>query len=459
MFACVYQPGSGNEFRESLPELLVELARSFSPLVEETTPDTVVLNVDGCERLFGYDPLDCNSLDWLEKIATSGSERGLSANVAAASNPDAAVHAARGFTGLTFIAPGQEAEQLGCLPLEMLVPALAGVEEKRAFEIIETLRLWGINCFGDFAALPQIGVSERLGLEGVMLQKLACGISNRSLVVTKQAPIFEKIVELDHPIELIEQFCFVMERMLEEICSDLQSRGLATNELTLRLKLDNQTEQERALRLPVPMYDHRMLLRLAQLNIEMSPPQAAMRGIAITAMPVRPRSLQSGLFRPLGPEPQKLELTLARLAKLVGPDNVGCAEILNTHRPGAFGIHRFGNNRKKLKTNSAKTKMIGRHATSIEGTTAGLRVFRPPLPAKVKVAGDCPVRVTAPNTNRAQKINGKIIRAVGPWRTTGDWWDENGWARDEWDIALEDAYYRIYRELDSGSWFVDGAYD
>ena len=56
---------------------------------------------------------------------------------------------------------------------------------------------------------------------------------------------------------------------------------------------------------------------------------------------------------------------------------------------------------------------------------------------------------------------------AGPWRTTGDWWRDDRWARDEWDVAVnfgkhgseQQAIYRIYRELNSDAWFVEGAYD
>jgi len=43
MFACLH--GSGN---------LTALGFEFSPLVEQTAPDTVTLDVSGLERLFGF---------------------------------------------------------------------------------------------------------------------------------------------------------------------------------------------------------------------------------------------------------------------------------------------------------------------------------------------------------------------------------------------------------------------
>ncbi len=47
MFACIY----GQNIKENLP--LADFAYAFSPLVEETKPDTVVIDVEGCELLFG----------------------------------------------------------------------------------------------------------------------------------------------------------------------------------------------------------------------------------------------------------------------------------------------------------------------------------------------------------------------------------------------------------------------
>src|SRR5205814_200752 len=117
--------------------------------------------------------------------------------------------------------------------------------------------------------------------------------------------------------------------------------ALATNELSLSLKLENGSVHERKLSLPQPMRDPRVFLRLLLLDAEMHPPRSAVVALTIKCEAVKPRVLQSGLFIPLAPEPEKLELTLARLTKLVGIENVGSPEILNTHRPDAFRVKRF----------------------------------------------------------------------------------------------------------------------
>ena len=60
-------------------------------------------------------------------------------------------------------------------------------------------------------------------------------------------------------------------------------------------------------------------------------------------------------------------------------------------------------------------------------------------------------------------IQGEVLWAAGPWRSSGDWWEQEGWSRDEWDIALQAesgiALYRLVRDLLSGRWYVEGSYD
>ncbi len=83
-----------------------------------------------------------------------------------------------------------------------------------------------------------------------------------------------------------------------------------------------------------------------------------------------------------------------------------------------------------------------------------LRRFRPPRYAQVLVVNQQPVRVSSPT------VNGRVVVAKGPWRTSGDWWQASAWNREEWDVALESgALYRLFREIDSGRWFVEGSYD
>jgi protein ImuB len=95
------------------------------------------------------------------------------------------------------------------------------------------------------------------------------------------------------------------------------------------------------------------------------------------------------------------------------------------------------------------------------GPRSALRRFRLPVPARVHVQDGRPVRVL---TDRRGVTGGPVVQAAGPWRTSGEWWNDGqsgrSWDRDEWDVAIADGtVYRLYVERDIGQWFLDGVVD
>ena len=406
MFACLHGPGK-----------LTAVALEFSPVVEEISADTVVLDASGLDRLFGH-PQD---------VAGAIARRAGAVNVALASNPDAAICAARGFSGISVVPYGDEAKFLASLPVSLLSPTP---------EMAETLARWGIYRFSELAALPPLGIAERLGAEGLRLRELARGEADRKLVPLEDPLRFEDEIELDYPIELLEPLAFLLARLLNGLCTSLATRALATDELRLRLKLEDRTTFERTLRLPVPSLDSKAFLKLWHLDLSAHPPQAPIVHVWMGMHPVKPQAAQSGLFVPAAPEPVKLELTLARIKAIVGADRVGSPELLDTHRPDAFQM-----------AVAAKP-----HSRRSARTAPDAARFRPPRTARVALAAGQPSFVTA------EGVRGKVLEYAGPWRTSGDWWTREPWSRDEWDIALSDgALYRLY--CDPQGWFVEGWYD
>src|ERR1051326_2029883 len=97
MFACIHS--------ENVPAdlSLTDFAYAFSPLVEETRAGMVVIDVDGCELLFGSAYQLAN--DVLGGANHRPARGGLEAtvSVAIAANADAAIHAAKQLRGVTFV--------------------------------------------------------------------------------------------------------------------------------------------------------------------------------------------------------------------------------------------------------------------------------------------------------------------------------------------------------------------
>ena len=58
-------------------------------------------------------------------------------------------------------------------------------------------------------------------------------------------------------------------------------------------------------------------------------------------------------------------------------------------------------------------------------------------------------------------MHGVVVAAAGPWRTAGEWWREEQWTRDEWDVAVrvseQTVLCRLVRQEEE--WWVEGVYD
>ena len=494
MFACIQGRGVSKlpVQNDSDSSSLVDLAFTFSPLVEQTTADTVVFDIAGQDLLFGeagpseidagHDAM-ASAKNLANEIVRRAQELHLAINVSVAANPDASIHAARSFHGATIINIGDEGLRLGTLSIKQIDFSLAGIEGQRAEEIQETFSLWGVRTFGDLARLPLAGVAERLGQEGVRLRKLAQGKTVRHLNLVRPPIGFEQSLELEYPVEELEPLSFILSRLLNQLCANLIEHALATNELKLRFvtepgvlandshhDTDSPAEihdhlHERSITLPVPMRNPKTLLRLLLFDIEAQPPRAPIVSVTISAEPVPPRAAQTGLFIPLAPEPEKLEITLARLAKLVGRDKVGSPELLDTHRPDTFRMKRF-RIAQKLRKSKNDSRFALKRGEPPTLPVMGFRSFRPPWRANVETIRGQPARINARGRTSFNQVRGKVGCAAGPWRSSGDWWRPDVWARDEWDVAVIDAnnqqgevLCRIYRDLISDEWFVAGIYD
>ena len=478
------------------------VAREFSPRIEVHADREITLDLSGLARLFG----DARAI--AEELRRTAADRGLRVRVAIAGTRAAARLLVRHRAGITVVEPGTEAEALAPLPLALL-DAIAG--EK--FQIpnpksqipnpklqnhqppTDTLRRWGLRTLGELAALPPDDVAARLGQVGVEWQRLARGEDPRPLVPAVPEERFEQALDLEWPIEGLEPLSFVFGRLMEPLEAHLARRDRGAAVLHVRLHLVTRTIHERSLQLPAPMRDARALRTLALLDLEFHPPAAAIDRVVVAVDPTPGRVVQFSLLtRPL-PSPEQLSTLMARLTALMGEARCGSPVPVDTWQPGAFAMQPFapsdssrhhhheprrrGNaenqNLKDLR-GSATPRPVVVNAAAI-GPVVGLRRFRIPVPARVRVEDGAPARVTV---DRRGFSSGRVTSAAGPWRTSGAWWvtvprsdrpgggrlregggaGAGGWDRDEWDVALDDGTtYRVFRDRDADRWFVEGVVD
>jgi len=450
---------------------LLDIGWSISPRIEDTAEDAIALDVAGLSYLFESE----------EEIGAELARRargcGLTVRTAIAANVETALVAARGFPGITVIPAGQEAKYLSELPVEVLSPSE---------EIAETLKRWGVRTCGAFAELPVLQLSERLGQEGVRLHALARGESARSLSIAEPGLMFEEGMELEDAVEELDPLSFLLGRLLDQLCARLTARVLAAGTIHVRFELQTSAENaidarksvffekhapglyETQLQLPIPTRDSKMLLKLLRLRLQFHSPAAPVQKILLTAEAARPRATQNGLFLPSFPDPEKLEITIARITNVVGEGNVGAPSLVDTHRPGTFRVERFAA--------PVRTKRGGKKAAVQERPreffkiSTSFRAFRPAISAKLEMEAGIPISVVF------HGACGHVLAASGPWRTSGDWWQEDFWNQEEWDLQIQfplierhnaafanslpsDGLYVFYYDTLRRSWFTRGIYD
>ena len=465
---------------------LLDVAHAFTPRVEDTAPDTLLLDLAGLDRLYGAPAKMAGDL--AARVAAVGIE----ANIAVAANPDAALHAARGFTGTTIIPAGSEAQRLGVLPVQVLLDAFElsshkkfsskvsqRETEKLREHMLDTLERWGVRDLRTLALLPEHALASRLGEAGTQLRRLARGEGTRTLVLCEPPSQFEEAMELESPVETIESLSFVLNRLLEQLCARLGARALAAHELRLRLQLEHGVTDEetttaeelvRSSALPsntTPQGETRRVKARASVEAQTAVEAQAFR-------PAKHAPLNTGfcpgnvfertLRLPVSMRDTRIFLKLLQLELAAHPPGAPVIEVWIKAEPspprsaqrGLFlpatpeaekleitlarihaivgerraGIARLLDSHRPqnfhLDRFTSPASEIGKNSTPTMSDSAplALRIMRPARPLQVSLSAGRPDKLLFVKQPSRNELHGKVLWSAGPWRSSGDWWTE-----------------------------------
>jgi protein ImuB len=518
LYACLYRPPAPDQ-PAGEPDTLVRVAGDFSPRYERHSDDLVSIDVSGLQRLLKVkEGLAAQTIG--AELHRDAASRGMHVHVAVAGTRMAAVVIALATPGVTIAPSGEEASALASIPIGILekIPdegtqrtqsSQRNIDQKN-FAVLAVLALkrWGLTTLGELAALPDADLMARLGRPARLWQAIARGDDVRPLVPTLADERFESTIELEWPIEGLEPLSFVLTRLIEPLSTRLERRDRGAAVLHVLLGLVTKDTHTRRLELPSPMRDVRTLRTLALLDLESHPPSAAIDRVTIVIDPTPGRVLQHTLFTRAHPTPEQLSTLVARLGALMGQDRFGAPALVDSYRPGAFATAAFktehaavgssgssGSRRENSECSTDQTYPT--YSTHAGAIPSALRRCRHPVPARVVMVDDRPVRVT---TDRRGFAGGTVIHCAGPWRSSGQWWggaagkagkageagkagkagkaggesiDQGSpilpfqpfppllpWNVDEWDVSLTDGgVYRIFRNLEADAWFIDAVID
>ena len=457
LVACVVRETPTHPPNLPAPPNLSNLARLFSPRLSPWLDAAVVFDVSGLDRAIG--PPDRIA----SEVRRLAAEQGMAVRVALAGRLSTAWTLAHARRGLSIALPGDEARALASLPLEALravgveSPAPTGLRFAPDLECLEILQRWGLTTVGELARLPRADVHARLGPDGVRLHQVASGEDECSLAPVDEPARFHERVELEWPIDTLEPLAFVLSRLCDALEGRLARADRGAVAITTRLRLVTKIAHERTLHVPAPMRDARVVRTLILLDLESHPPDAAIDVVEIDLDVAPGRIVTGALFDLTLPSPEDVATLVARLGALVGETRVGAPVVLDTFDARARALAPFVVREVRPGTGSVRESDV---RTDPEPSSPGWSLRRLPLPvaARVTVEHGRPVRVQPSARGLA---GGAVMHCAGPWRSSGAWWtfDRRAWDRDEWDVEIPGALYRLAHDRTTGSWAIDAVFD
>lgn len=310
--------------------------------------------------------------------------------------------------------------------------------------VARALADWGAPDLLAFVRLSKEAVGRRLGPEGTRLWEEMKGRRSRLLVQVEEEPGFRSTMEVEDGIETLEQALFVIRRLLGEVCASLSGAGKAAASLRFEWTCAGGGRGGREFAVPEPTAKPEPLFAVLESHLAGLSTGEPLVSLGLEASPADPLPGQADFFEIAARNPFRFRETVGRVRGLLGDDGFGVPGPTAGHRPDAFRV------------DPPVVRLGVEEEAAPFGSRVGpaLRRFRPPRPVRVVCRDHRPVRCSWNGRS------GAVLRARGPFRLSGDWWDpSHRWSREEWDVEWAgQGFCRLARSLE-GEWLWEGIYD
>ena len=374
-------------------ESIAAWACQFTPKVSLEPPQALLLEVEGSLRLFG-------GLASLKKRLERGLEEiGVSATLATAATPRAALWLARG-----------KVESLDAVPLEAACDA----------EPLSFLQSIGLHTVGGLRRLPREGLAHRCGQALLVALDRALGAASEPRVFFEPPLRFSARLELPAHVVHAEALAFAARRLLVQLEGLLTARQAGIRRFDLVL-IDEAGEATLEVALASAARDTERLVQL--LNEKLSRLQLLRPVEAIRLEAEKFETLHArtaAMFGDAGADAEDWARLVERLRARLGHDAVHGLATHPDHRP--------------------------EHAwRRVEPGEWDPRAYRQPGPR--------PLWLLQPT-----KLNeGEFTALAGPERIESGWWDGDEASRDYFVARLQgDSIGWLYRE--NGVWYLHGLF-
>lgn len=424
--------------------LLVRMAEScerWTPLVALDAPDGLLLDVTGCDHLFGGEALLRD--DILGRLHRGG----FSARATLAGTPDTARALAR-FGRATVVPPGGEEEAARPLPVAAL-----GLSEA----INAALSLSGLKRLADLADLPSRPLVARFG-EGLSV-RLRCvlGREDRRITPLRPSPAFRVERALAEPITHADAIEDTLRWLIGQVADKLDQAGQGGRVFEAAFFRSDGTMRRIGVETGRPSRNAGAVLRLFRERLDaLSDPLDPGFGFDLVRLgvvvcePLRPHqfSLEDGTA-----EEDELSALVDRLVARLGPSRVLRFAAADTHDPRRSS---------RLVQAGASSPAAWPAPEPGEPPARPLQIFDPPQPIETlaEVPDGPPLRF------RWRHVLHKVVHAEGPERIATEWWRSSDEPTRDY-FRVEDEEGRRFwlfrsglygRETDRPRWYLHGLF-
>lgn len=441
LFGCVVTPA------ERFSSQLIRLSLDFTPRYEVEKGLLALLDLSGLSHLFQ------SPHDLAASIRDSALAYGIeSPRIALATRLQAARRLALFRPGLSIaLDEKSEEELLGALPIESL-----DLDDRT----LARLRNWGLRQSSDLTRLPASDLRARGGAALVRAHESSSGRDDRLLVPVQEKPNDGLGLDPGFGVEDLSQLVFLVFRLLDPLCAKLKSTSRAATAFEMTLGLENGNADVRLIRSPSPSADDRAWRTLVRLNLEGRPPVAPVLSLSLRAETAAARAVQFSFTGAGRSSPEKVASALARLQRFFPEDRIGSPKLLDTHAPDRFELHPFD----PVSGAKAVRGSSGEALSKPRPPASACRALRPPAHAQVHVdSNGAPVFLLVKDQDRFLNVRGRVLRSAGPYFLSTQWWNEEAFAREEWDVEIAgeggEAAYQVFRDPRNDTWYLAAEID
>jgi len=443
----VDQPYTPDDDAASLRRLAEWMLR-FAPVVSADGADGLMLDIAGCQHLFG------GEREQVRKIDRVLCKWGIQPRLAVAPTVGCAWAVARfGKERVSWIAEENIEAAMSPLPIQAL-----RIHPK----IIEALADVGIERIEHLWSLPRDELVARFGNDLIRRLDQATGAVDETISPLQPGQPIEASRQFDGPVKRIEIIELALRKLLTDLMENLRNKEKGVLALAFELRRVDVQPVGLTIRLTHPNRDHKHLWsllgpRLERVNLGFGVEEIVLRAVRTAPLPTRQASFLREAPGGDSHDHDALGELVDRFADRLGVSAVTRVQAAETYVPERAFVH--APVRDMAQTNSqisnlkfasrAKRREIRRYAAHRPS-----ELFDKPESARViSLVPDGP-----PAWIEWQGQSAEIVTSLGPERIAFPWWtSEQPAIRDYYEI--EDRHGRllwIYRDVDAGGWFVHG---